>query len=130
MKAPTLLLASLILVGSAHAHERFRFSGSINFYQPACPPPVAYCPPRAYYGPPPAYFAPAPRCEYPAPEYVPAPCPPRGYWRESQIQVWVPGRYVTQYDAYGCPVTCLMPGHYESRLQRVWINCGPGEYGP
>jgi hypothetical protein len=30
-------------------------------------------------------------------------------------QIWVPGYYVTEYDAYGRPFSRWIPGHYEYR---------------
>lgn len=68
--------------------------------------------------------APAPvYCPPPAPVvYTPAPvvCEPAGYWNEVHVQVYVPGCWSYRYDC-GRQVRYFVPGHYETRTNRVWV---------
>jgi hypothetical protein len=50
--------------------------------------------------------------------------PPRrhGYWEETTVRVWVPGRTVWTVDHCGRSVRRYEPGHYEYRRERVWVE--------
>lgn len=86
-----------VLVGSAF--ERDRGPRVVHAPPPpVCPPPVVVCPP---------------------------PPPPSGYWRDVSDRVWVPARWVVTYDC-GRPVRNYVPGYYDVRTRRVWVDtCAP-----
>ena len=123
MKFPPLLVAAALLVTVSARADHVRVSGFVEFGGPParCQPPA----PVYYYGRGPVYFVPPPPpvcyprpvVEYPARSYV----APPGYWRDETIRVWIPSRYVTTVDAFGCATTYEVPGHYEMRERRVWV---------
>ncbi|MCF7686722.1 MAG: hypothetical protein K9N01_00340 [Cephaloticoccus sp.] len=56
-------------------------------------------------------------------------CPPpvivvennQGYWQESPIQIWIGPAWTVVYDNYHRPIRRFTPGHYVTRVNRVWI---------
>ena len=44
-----------------------------------------------------------------------------GYWDTVRVKVWVPGYWGTRYE-HGCRVRYHVPGRYEWRTERVWIE--------
>jgi|UniRef100_UPI004048F681 hypothetical protein len=44
-----------------------------------------------------------------------------GYWQTSCVQVWISPTWTVVYDNYRRPVRRFVPGHYESRNNRVWV---------
>jgi hypothetical protein len=73
--------------------------------------------------PAPVVVAGPPAC-YPAPRVIVAPCPPpspEGYWKEVTVRTWVPECWATRYD-HGRHVRYFVPGHYEFRTDRVWVE--------
>lgn len=47
-----------------------------------------------------------------------------GYWRDVRVRMWVPACWSTSYDC-GRRVRVFIPGHYEFRTDRVWVDNGP-----
>ncbi len=43
-----------------------------------------------------------------------------GYWRTSTYDVWINGRWVIGHNGR----RCYVPGHYETRVRKVWVS-GP-----
>ncbi|PTX94234.1 hypothetical protein [Opitutus sp. ER46] len=93
-----LSLALLALAGLATASvaraDRLSVNGSIHFGSPT--------------------YAPAP--VYGGPHYG-----PRGYWRDVNVRVWVPARWVTTRNQWGHLVQVMEPAHMEYRTRRVWV---------
>jgi hypothetical protein len=46
---------------------------------------------------------------------------PAGYWLRVEERVWVPGYWAVSYDC-GRRVRYFVPGHYECRVNRVWVS--------
>jgi hypothetical protein len=104
---------------------------NLNHHRPvvACPP--AYAPPPrvivAPYPPPRVVVAPCP-----PPRVVVAPCPPppppppMGYWREVTVRDWVPG-YWTTVQHHGRHERRYVPGHFEYRTERIWVDARRGD---
>ncbi len=44
-----------------------------------------------------------------------------GYWDTVRVKVWVPGYWTTRYER-GCKVRYHVPGRYEWRTERVWVE--------
>ena len=56
----------------------------------------------------------------PGPRHVPA----AGYWRETLVKTWVPGRWIMSHDYRGRPVNTFIAGHYDTRVERTWVPTG------
>ncbi len=117
---PIAILAAAALASTAARADHVSFRGFIRFGGPTyCAPVPGYWAPRPVYVAPPVYCPPV--IDTPV-----AIAPPAGYWQVQTINVWVPSRWVTSYDAYGCARSYVVPGHYETRTQRVWVNASCG----
>lgn len=127
---PTILLALLVLAFSGASAQAGQLHGPAAARYPV--------PPRlsARYGT--SVYGPALRAFRPAAVWVPA------HQTEVTRRVWVPGRtrrewvpplYQTRFDSCGRPYTVCVraghwrtvcePGHYENRVERVWV---PGRW--
>jgi hypothetical protein len=45
-----------------------------------------------------------------------------GYWDTVTTRVWVPARWVMTYDSCGRRIRAHVPGYYELRHERVWVE--------
>lgn len=59
-----------------------------------------------------------PACPPPAPVVV---VQVGGYWDYRPVQVWIAPRWIVVYDSCNRPIRRYVPGHYESRRERVWV---------
>lgn len=53
--------------------------------------------------------------------------PSHGYWDTVRVKVWIPGYWTTRYER-GCKVRHHVPGRYEWRTERVWVDRPPHGY--
>jgi hypothetical protein len=44
-----------------------------------------------------------------------------GYWKTVEVNVWVPGYWVTERGYHGRTIRRFVSGHYECRNDRVWV---------
>ena len=58
--------------------------------------------------------------------YNPGYTAPSGYWRDENVNVWVPPHWEVRRNYWGQPMNVWAPGHYEVRTQRVWVNAYAG----
>jgi len=93
-----LVTAAALVANSARADTRVSIGVNLGApaYRPA--PPVAYVP---------------------APVVVVA---PRGYWKDVQVQTWVPERWVVRTNRWGRSERYCEPGYYAYRTERVWVD--------
>lgn len=99
----SLFVVAALAAGSVAKADHVTIRGSIGVGVPIYTPAPVYTPAPAY---------------APAPVYV----APRGYWREAPVSVWVPACRIVRYDRYGREFTQWEPGHYETRMQRIWVT--------
>lgn len=103
------LLATAAALAATSARADTRVSIGVNLGGPAYRP-----------APPTVVYAPAPSVVYAPPAVVVA--PPRGYWKDVQVQTWVPERWVVRTNRWGRSERICEPGYYAYTTNRVWVD--------